>query len=146
MYEPLYPPDGAPLRAFRCKVADCGRVTRTERGMKAHCWFVHRIRAQLELFALEKNEAERNDLADKLVVLQEIINELDEKESTARPDGPIQQHTDGGTSGVEGTTRAGEETRGSDSLLPTLQGAGTPVTGAPPRQKGFLLRLLQGRR
>ncbi len=123
MYEPLYPPDGAPLRAFRCKVADCGRVTRTERGMKAHCWFVHRIKPQLELF--------------------------DGKQETAAsgPDGPIQQRADGDTGGVvEGTDRAGEETRRSNSPLPALQGAGTPITEAPPRQKGFLLRLLQGRR
>src|SRR6266849_1654537 len=109
MYEPLYPPDGAPLRAFRCKAADCGRVTRTERGMKAHCWLVHHTKLQLELF-YDKRET-----------------------ATPRTDGPIQQRADGDTGGVEGTDRAGEETRQGESILPALQGAGTPFTEAPPR-------------
>src|SRR6266852_364558 len=61
MYEPLYPPDGAPLRAFRCKAADCGRVTRTERGMKAHCWLVHHTKLQLELFYDKRETATPKD-------------------------------------------------------------------------------------
>ncbi len=68
-----------------------------------------------------------------------------EKQPPLRTDGPIQQRADGDTGGVEGTDRAGEETRQGESILPALQGAGTPFTEAPPRQKGFLLRLLRGR-
>ena len=50
MYEPLYPPEGAPCRGFRCQEPGCNRVTRTERGIRMHCHFVHHIKWQVELF------------------------------------------------------------------------------------------------
>lgn len=65
LWTPLYPVEGGPARAFRCnfrnaireamnfKAADsdfCNRVTRTERGMRAHLSRVHGVEQQGELF------------------------------------------------------------------------------------------------
>jgi hypothetical protein len=44
MYDPLYSPNVG-LGGFRCR--ECARVTRTERGVKAHCWLVHGKKVQL---------------------------------------------------------------------------------------------------
>ena len=66
LWTPLYPHASGPAQGFRCNVQanehelqrrvkvhgmqPCGRVTRTERGMKSHLWSVHRIKQQGELF------------------------------------------------------------------------------------------------
>lgn len=55
MYLPLYN-ENIGLGGFKCN--DCGRVTRTESGMRSHLWRVHGKKAQLELF---------EDTADKLI-------------------------------------------------------------------------------
>ena len=47
-YRPLYPPEGAPCLGFAC--SECGRVTKTERGMRMHLVRVHDIKPQGELF------------------------------------------------------------------------------------------------
>lgn len=62
-FKPLYPPDGAPCLGFACgclvdvqvevpnvKANLCGKVTKTERGMKMHLLRVHGIKMQSELF------------------------------------------------------------------------------------------------
>lgn len=61
LWTPLYPHGGGPAQGFRCNYNStqimatgaayptCGRVTRTERGMKSHLWSVHRIKQQGEL-------------------------------------------------------------------------------------------------
>lgn len=62
MYKPLYPPEGAPCLGFVCTLRvehngtleDCGRVTRTERGMKAHAWKRHGVKRQMDLFGNDK--------------------------------------------------------------------------------------------
>jgi hypothetical protein len=54
MYEPLYSAQGGAPHSFRCKVLVggkyCNKPTRTERGMRAHCLYVHKIKAQMEMF------------------------------------------------------------------------------------------------
>ncbi len=59
LWTPLYPQAGGPAQGFRCNQKNypfstddfirCGRVTRTERGMKLHLWRVHQIKQQKEL-------------------------------------------------------------------------------------------------
>lgn len=62
LYIPLYDhKDGGPPLGFRCNAhanpetfprfgKPCVRVLRTERGMIAHLWSVHKIKRQLELY------------------------------------------------------------------------------------------------
>jgi hypothetical protein len=63
LWTPLYPQAGGPAQGFKCNIATdtptemtvlylnaCGRVTRTERGMKSHLWSVHKVKRQGELF------------------------------------------------------------------------------------------------
>src|SRR5258707_1038686 len=47
MYDALYS-ENIGLGGFSCRT--CRRVTRTERGMRAHCWAVHQQKRQIELF------------------------------------------------------------------------------------------------
>ena len=41
-----------------CTVGDCTRVVRTLRGVKAHCWRVHKIKEQMEIPYEETKAAE----------------------------------------------------------------------------------------
>lgn len=56
MYLPLYN-ENIGLGGFKCK--ECGRVTRTERGIKSHLWRVHGQKIQLELFTAEPVRPDR---------------------------------------------------------------------------------------
>lgn len=47
LYEPLYPPAGAPCRAFYCCI--CQSVMRTERGVKLHLLRKHKLKLQMDL-------------------------------------------------------------------------------------------------
>lgn len=51
MYKPLYPPEGGPPGGFKC--GECGDVTRTEKGIRAHLKRVHGIVAQGVLFDVD---------------------------------------------------------------------------------------------
>ena len=69
LWTPLYPPSSGQAQGFRCNYASeiekklytadlirCGRVTRTERGMRSHLWRVHRVKQQREFYAMSKEE------------------------------------------------------------------------------------------
>jgi hypothetical protein len=55
VYDPLYNHRIGGLCGFVC--GTCGRVTRTQRGMLAHCRIVHKLFPQLELYS-DKLKAE----------------------------------------------------------------------------------------
>ena len=62
IYQPLYPPEGAPVSGFKCGVGVCKAVTRTEKGIRMHLAVCHAIRFQAELFNDEPDPSAAGDL------------------------------------------------------------------------------------
>ena len=58
MFIPLYS-ENYGLGGFKCK--DCGKVTRTRRGIVQHIWRVHAKKAQIELFAEPVRPVQRHN-------------------------------------------------------------------------------------
>lgn len=87
LYNPYLPNSGNGLGGFSCH--DCSRVTRTETGMKLHCWRVHGKKAQRDFSFMPSGELVRSNPIDNGACSDPIDNGATSGGGADRPSGGL---------------------------------------------------------